>query len=424
MMRNPPLIKPMQLDALALPSQEVMRNGVSLYRLGGNNNGAVRLDILFKGGYAVQEKPLQAMFVNRMLREGAGSLSAAEISQKLDYYGAWIDMYSSQECNHITLYTLSKHFIPLLGLLETMVKNPTFPEENLETTKRNNKSFYMINSRKVDVVSQRYFEHSLWGEGHPLAHIVVPEDYDAITVDDLWSYYRKVYASCNCSIFIAGTFDECMTNAVAATFGNEEWGAGEPVGSILLPPAATMYGRRNIAVKDTMQSAVKIGFMAMDSSHSDFHRFRVLSVLFGGYFGSRLMSNIREENGYTYHISAELDAYGNRNSFMISSEAANEYVEPLIFEVKREIKRLLDEPIPEAEVELVRNYIMGELCREYEGLSAKSEVFINAWLSGEKFSSVNDYISTVQSVGAAELREVARKYLSSGDMIEIVAGAV
>ncbi len=414
----------MQLDALALPSQEVMRNGVSLYRLGGSNNGAVRLDILFKGGYGVQEKPLQAMFVNRMLREGAGSLSAAEISQKLDYYGAWIDMYSSQGCNHITLYTLSKHFIPLLGLLETMVKNPTFPEENLETTKRNNKSFYMINSRKVDVVSQRYFEHSLWGEGHPLAHIVVPEDYDSITVDDLWSYYRKVYASCNCSIFIAGTFDDSMINAVAAAFGCEEWGAGEPVGNILLPPAATIYGRRNIVVKDTMQSAVKIGFMAMDSSHPDFHRFRVLSVLFGGYFGSRLMSNIREENGYTYHISAELDAYGNGNSFMISSEAANEYVEPLIVEVKREIRRLLEEPVPEAEVELVRNYIMGELCREYEGLSAKSEVFINAWLSGEKFSSVNDYINTVQSVGAAELREVARKYLSTGNMIEIVAGAV
>ncbi len=414
----------MQLDALALPSQEVMRNGVSLYRLGGSNNGAVRLDILFKGGYGVQEKPLQAMFVNRMLREGAGSLSAAEISQKLDYYGAWIDMYSSQGCNHITLYTLSKHFIPLLGLLETMVKNPTFPEENLETTKRNNKSFYMINSRKVDVVSQRYFEHSLWGEGHPLAHIVVPEDYDSITVDDLWSYYRMVYASCNCSIFIAGTFDDSMINAVAAAFGCEEWGAGEPVGNILLPPAATIYGRRNIVVKDTMQSAVKIGFMAMDSSHPDFHRFRVLSVLFGGYFGSRLMSNIREENGYTYHISAELDAYGNGNSFMISSEAANEYVEPLIVEVKREIRRLLEEPVPEAEVELVRNYIMGELCREYEGLSAKSEVFINAWLSGEKFSSVNDYINTVQSVGAAELREVARKYLSTGNMIEIVAGAV
>ena len=164
----------MWLDALALPVKEVMRNGVSLYSLPGGNGNVVRFDILFKGGYGVQDKPLQAMFVNRMLREGAGNLSAAEIAQKLDYYGAWIDMYSSQGCNHITLYTLSKHFTSLLGLLELIVKEPTFPEENLETTKNNNKSYFAINSRKVDVVSQRYFENSLWGDGHPLAHIVVP----------------------------------------------------------------------------------------------------------------------------------------------------------------------------------------------------------------------------------------------------------
>ena len=414
----------MWLDALALPVKEVMRNGVSLYSLPGGNGNVVRFDILFKGGYGVQDKPLQAMFVNRMLREGAGNLSAAEIAQKLDYYGAWIDMYSSQGCNHITLYTLSKHFTSLLGLLELIVKEPTFPEENLETTKNNNKSYFAINSRKVDVVSQRYFENSLWGDGHPLAHIVVPEDYDAITVDDLWSYYRRFYGSRTCSLFISGAFDSTMLNAVAVAFGNDEWGCSAPVGAIVLPPPMTVGGRRNVSVENTMQSAVKIGFMAMDASHPDFLKFRVLSVLFGGYFGSRLMSNIREDNGYTYHIASELDAYGCRNAFMISSETAGEYVEPLIKEVGVEIKRLLETPIPSAEVELVRNYIMGELCREYEGVSAKSEVFINAWLAGEEFASVNDYLSVVQTVTADELQRVAQKYLSNKNMIEIVAGTM
>ena len=414
----------MWLDALALPVKEVMRNGVSLYSLPGGNGNVVRFDILFKGGYGVQDKPLQAMFVNRMLREGAGNLSAAEIAQKLDYYGAWIDMYSSQGCNHITLYTLSKHFTSLLGLLELIVKEPTFPEENLETTKNNNKSYFAINSRKVDVVSQRYFENSLWGDGHPLAHIVVPEDYDAITVDDLWSYYRRFYGSRTCSLFISGAFDSTMLNAVAVAFGNDEWGCSAPVGAIVLPPPMTVGGRRNVPVENTMQSAVKIGFMAMDASHPDFLKFRVLSVLFGGYFGSRLMSNIREDNGYTYHIASELDAYGCRNAFMISSETAGEYVGPLIKEVGVEIKRLLETPIPPAEVELVRNYIMGELCREYEGVSAKSEVFINAWLAGEGFASVNDYLSVVQTVTADELQQVAQKYLSNKNMIEIVAGTM
>lgn len=164
--------------------------------------------------------------------------------------------------------------------------------------------------------------------------------------------------------------------------------------------------------------------MAMDSNDADFFRFRFLSVLLGGYFGSRLMSNIREENGYTYHIAAELDAYGKKNAFMISSEAANEYVEALVKEVYHEINALLDAPPPASEVQLVRNYILGELCREYEGVSAKSEVFINTWLSGESFASVNEYAKVVASVAPDDLHDVAKRYLSRDRMIEIVVGAV
>ena len=190
-MPQPPIIRPMSLESLALPQLQAMPNGVPLYRLSGADKGVVRFDILFKGGYAVQSKPLLAMFANRMLREGAGELSAAEISQKLDYYGAWIDMYSSQNCNHITLYTMSKHFEPLLQVLEEMIKRPLFPQDNLDTVKRNNRSYFTVNSHKVDVVSQRYFENSLWGEGHPLGHVVEATDYDAITRDDVVEYYNS-----------------------------------------------------------------------------------------------------------------------------------------------------------------------------------------------------------------------------------------
>ena len=164
--------------------------------------------------------------------------------------------------------------------------------------------------------------------------------------------------------------------------------------------------------------------MSLESSHPDFFKFRFLSVLLGGYFGSRLMSNVREENGYTYHIAAELDAYGSRNAFMISTECDYEYVTPLMKEVYKEIARLSEEPIPGEEVELVRNYILGELTREYEGLFAKAEVFINAMLSGESMDSVNDYLHVVRTVTAAELEDVARRYLKSDRMIEIVAGRV
>ena len=419
---QPPRIHPVTISDLALPHEVVMPNGVRLFRLDGTHRGVVRFDILIKGGYAVQSKPLQAMFVNRMLREGAGEMSADDISRKLDCYGAWIDAYSSQGCNHLTLCTMSKHFLPLLDLLETMLKRPLFPESNLEVLKRNNKSHFMVNSNKVDVVSQRYVENSLWGEGHSFAHMVEPNDYDAISVDDLHEYYSRVYNNSNCTLFLAGDVDDVMLNSITERFGTGTWGSGGLLPEIDVHSPQTIYGCRKITVGDTLQSSVKMGFMLPSPSLDDLHRLRFLTVLLGGYFGSRLMSNVREENGYTYHIDSSLDAYGKRYAFMICSETDNAYVAPLVKEVYNELARLVNEPFPEEEVELVRSYIMGELCREYEERFAKSEAFINAWLSGEPFSSVNDYIETVRQVTSDELHDVACRYFASQPMIEIIAG--
>ena len=421
-MPQPPQIEPMILSHLALPVTRVMPNGVSLYHLQGEDRGVVRLDILFSGGYSVQHKPLQALFTNRMLREGSEGYSGAEISRRLDYYGAWIDMYSSQGCNHIILYVLAKHFPLLLPVVEDFIKRPLFPQENLDVVRKNNKAHFLINSQKVDVVAQRHFERTLWGESHPLGRLVESGDYDSITRDDLRQYFDEVYSNKNCTLFLSGTQNKAVVDAIVSAFGNMEWGAADKV-SVHMAPPSPQPGKQKIVLENTLQSAVKVGCLALPSTHPDFFDLRFLNVLLGGYFGSRLMSNIREENGYTYDIISEIDAYGKDNVFVVSSQAATEYVEPLLEELYKEIERLQNEEIPAEEVELVRNYIMGELCREYEGAMAKSEVFVNAWLSGDGFDSVNRYIDAIKLVTPQKLQLVARKYLQRDKMFEIVVGA-
>ena len=422
-MPQPPLIKPITIQNLVLPQKVEMPNGVSLYAIQGAASEVVRLDILLSGGYGVQDYPLQALFTNRMLREGCAKFSATEISRRLDSCGAWLEMYSSHNCNHITLYTLHKYLDPLLEVLSSMIKEPLFPQRNLDVVCRNSKSYYKINSRKVDIVAQRHFESLLWGKEHPLGYIVRAEDYDAVTREKLIDYYSKVYSSCNATIFLSGKVDDYTVDAIAKRFGNENWGSLNKQPFVSMKEHCSETGRHNVKIDGTLQSAVRIGCMTMDSSHRDFMKMRFLTVLLGGFFGSRLMSNIREDKGYTYHIQAELDAFANKNAFMISTEAANEYIEPLIAEVYGEIERLRNEPVSSEELELVRNYTMGELCREYEGIMAKSEVLINAWLSGDGFDSVNRYIDTVRSVTSEELIDIARNYLDVGAMSEVVVGA-
>ena len=418
----PPLIKPMIMPDQPLPRTMQLGNGVLLHFIEGRAQEALRIDFLFSGGYGVQRLPLQALFTNRMLREGTADYTASEISRRLDYYGAWLEAYVMQGCNRLTMYSLNKYVEPVLDLLESMVKRPLFPQKNLSVVRNSNKSFYKINSRKVETVAQRHFENMLWGESHPLGHIVCAGDYDAITRDLLVEYHNSVYSNSRLEIFLTGKFDDRIVEALNERFGNGEWG-----GSFVLPevdamPAAPIFGRRNVALGGTLQSGVKVGFMALDSDDKDYNKFRFLTVLLGGYFGSRLMSNIREDKGYTYHIEAEIDAYGKKNAFMITTETANEYVERLLEEVSSEIELLRDELVGESELELVRNYTLGELCREYEGAFQKTEAFISVWQSGQPFSALNDCLEAVRTVTAEELRELARKYLVQEKMSTVVAG--
>jgi predicted Zn-dependent peptidase len=418
-----PEIKAMEMQDIKLPQKVQLSNGVPLFLINEGVHEVIRLDMLFKGGYAVQSKPLQALFTNRMLREGSSLLSATAVSRKLDSCGAWIETYSSQNCNHITLYTLRRHLPELLKVLAVIVKNPAFPQKNLDVVRRANKSHFIVNSRKVDVVAQRHFEKALWGSGHKFGRLVCAEDYDAVTVELLREYYEQVYGSQNCTIFLSGKFGDDTVADLSKYFGEEQWGASSPVVINDCPPASDICGRVNAKIDDTMQSGIKIGTMAVDSSHPDFYSLKYLTVLLGGFFGSRLMTNIRERNGYTYHIEADLSAFGSRNAFCVTSEAANEYVQPLIDEVYNEFRRLHTEPVSVEEMEKLRNCTLGELCREYEGVLAKADVFINTWLSGEPFDGVNSYLNVVRTATAENFMHLACKYLLPEKMIEVVAGA-
>ena len=417
-----PEIKAMEMQNIKLPQKVQLPNGVPLYMINEGVHEVVRLDLLFRGGYAVQSMPLQALFTNRMLREGSIALGAAAVSRKLDSCGAWIETYSSQNCNHLTLYTLRKHLPELLKMLAEIVKNPAFPQKNLDVVRRANKSHFLVNSRKVDVVAQRHFEKALWGSEHKFGRLVRAEDYDAITPELLREYYENVYGSQNCTIFLSGKFDDAVVEKLSSYFGSEQWGASSKVEIPDFPPLSDVRGRVNATVDDTMQSGIKIGTMVVDSFHPDFYTLKYLSVLLGGFFGSRLMTNVRERNGYTYHIEADLSAFGKRNAFSVTSECANEYVQPLIDEVYNEFRRLQTEPVSVEEMEKLRNCTLGELCREYEGVLAKADVFINTWLSGEPFDGVNSYLDVVRTATADDFMRLACKYLLPENMVEVVAG--
>ena len=127
-----PEIRQIEHFSIVEPERRVMRNGVPLNIIQVGDEDVVRFDLLVKGGQWNQSQPLQAMFTNRMLREGTSSLTSAQIAEKLDYYGAWLDLSSAVNYGFITLYSLSKYFPKTLEVVASMVKEPIFPEKELD----------------------------------------------------------------------------------------------------------------------------------------------------------------------------------------------------------------------------------------------------------------------------------------------------
>lgn len=420
---NQPLIRePKQLE-VPVPEQRMMPNGVPLYILNAGDNEVVRIDLLMEGGRWQQTQRLQALFTNRMLREGTRRYSAAAIAEKLDYYGAWLELSSSSEYAFVTLYSLNKYLPETLDVFESIVKEPVFPQDELSVILDNNIQQYLVNCSKVDFLAHRALVNSVYGSKHPCGQLVREEDYHLITPSVLQAFYDRYYHSGNCRIYLSGKVSEQSVRRIEAIFG------AEPFGKDFRKPEKPFYApetspdkRVFIERADAMQSAVRMGMLSVDRRHPDYLKMRVLVTLFGGYFGSRLMSNIREEKGYTYGISAGLMPYPDSGLLVINTETANEFVEPLIKEVYHEIDRLQNDPVSDSELAMVKNYMLGDICRSYESAFSLADAWIFIHTSGLDEAYVGQTVDAVKSITPSEIRELATRYLCKETLKEVVSG--
>ena len=184
-----PEIQDLENLIVTLPMRTTLPNGIPLAVIKAGEQDVVRMDILFAGGRWQQTQKLQALFTNRMLREGSLKYTASEIAEKLDYYGAWLELSSSSEYAYITLYSLNKYFAETLEILESIIKEPLFPEKELNTVLDVNIQQYLVNSSKVDFLAQRSLLTALYGNEHPCGRLTEEKDYRLITPDVLREFY-------------------------------------------------------------------------------------------------------------------------------------------------------------------------------------------------------------------------------------------
>lgn len=421
---SPPIVPIDDIRFASLKSCQ-LSCGTPLYYLDQGDQEVVRIDLMVSAGKWNQTKPLVSSLTNLMLKEGAGNLSSKQIAEQLDYYGSWLQLSDGFHYSYLTVYTLNKFFKETLAILQKMFQEPTFPEDIFETLVNRFKRQFLVNNEKVQYLANKTFVKTLFGTSHPYGQSAELDDYDRVTVDDLKEFHRRYYQSNTLRIILSGKVtDEMIATCDSLCIKNKSRlissETGEPLS--FSPEKELPRGRVFVEKKGALQNAVRMGLPVINRSHPDFPGLRVVNTLLGGYFGSRLMSSIREEKGYTYGISSIMTTLQHAAYLSIATETACEHTEALIAEVYREITRLQTEPVSSQELEMVKNYMLGDFTRSLDGTFSLIDAHLSLLATGMEVDFLHRQVEAVKKSTPEEIKSLAQRYLNKEMFVEVVAG--
>ncbi len=413
-----PIIHP--IDKIDLPEPRVVRldNGIPVYVTDMVAQDAVRLEMVFDAGRTAERKPLAARTTAALLKEGTSRYSSAVIAEMLDFYGASLSFPFQPDSSNLVLFSLGRHLPHLLPLMEDLLEDPVFPEEELRQFIQRNQKILLEELTKVDAVAYRQITEAFFGESHPYGYNSSVAMYGELTRNDLVDHFERCYTADSCSIFISGSVDGQYLDLLNRTLGRLSR-RGDP-GAIIPPPPAAVPKKYKYVVPGTLQTAIRVGSPLFNRRHPDYPGFYVLNTILGGYFGSRLMQNIREDKGYTYNIYSTSEHMLHGGCFYIATEVGHGYAAATLKEIYLEMARLCEEPVEEEELTMVRNYLIGQLLTTVDGPFNISEVVRGLVQEGLPADFQNRMAAVIRTITPAEITKLAQKYLARENQWEVV----
>lgn len=407
---------------LQLPPAEQLSldNGIPLWLIDLGTQPVLRVEIIFLAGRPYEHKHMAARATARLLKEGTAHTSGEAIAEQVDYYGATLSTPFSLDTSRIILYCLTRHFHQLMPLLCELLTEPAFPEEELQSFIKANRERLKVDMSKTDFIAYREMTEYIFGAEHPYGYNSTPGTYTALQRDDLTRHFEQCYRSGNCLILVSGKPDSRTVPLINEHLGRHlPKGKREPILPQVERPAPEP---RHISLPKAKQTAIRIGRRMFNRKHPDFLGMGVLTNLLGGYFGSRLMTNLREEKGLTYNVYASLDTFLHDGYLYIGAEVGNKKVKQAVQEIYREMEKLKEEPVPEEELSMLRTYMLGNLLNLIDGPFNVGEVYKGLALERNTPEFFHRFVETVKHISAEELQDLARKYLQREEFWEVVVG--
>jgi len=416
-----PAIQAMDHFKATNPEKIILDNGIPVYIINKGTQDLVRISVIFGAGAWYENEPFIAQATNLMLREGTTNFHSEEIDEKLDFYGAYLETSVESDNSYVSLYALNKHVNELLPLLNEIITMPNFPEKEFKVMIGRQKQYLAVNEQKVNYLARTRFAALIFGPEHPYGTYRQKEHLEKAITSALKSFHLSHYTPQNCKIVVAGKITNELIQLLNETLGSSWW-RDQPMQIRKFNCYPDADKQHFIQRKDALQAAIRIGKQLFNRTHNDFLGMQVLNTILGGYFGSRLMTNLREDKGYTYGIGSALISLQHSGNFFITGEVGADVAKQAATEIYKEIDRLRNDLVPAAELSLVKSYMLGKFLRSVDGAFAMADMFLSVMETGLDMSFYNNYTEVIRSISASELRDLAQQYFDPATFHELIVG--
>ena len=415
-----------EIDAITLQVAEVtnLSNGARLHVIKSETQPVIRLDFVFKAGKWFEEKTGESDLAVKMLLEGTLNHTAKQIAEKIAYYGASFDTNHGYDRTEFTLYCLSKYAQELLPLVLDVLQNPIFPDEEFMLLKQRTIQNVKVQRQKNSYLATHSFTKQLFGEEHPYVFGFDAGALEALTKEDLQQFYKNRFLTQELEVFACGAIEAPMQRYLELEIQhlNLQPSKASYITAQKKQAIHTEHKSSLVYMEDSLQSSIRMGRRFPHIKDKDYLQLLVLNEIFGGYFGSRLMRNIREDKGYTYGIYSVVSSKEQGSMFYIGTDVNFAVTDKTIEEILKEINLLQQQEVPEEELNTVKNYMLGKFLNDINTIFEQCDRYKKIVLYDLPQNHYNEFVTTIRTASSVEIMELAQRYLHSDDLYTAVAG--
>lgn len=416
----PPPIFPVRQIQLPPVQQGQLSNGLPFYQINRGTQELVRIELVFWAGRPYEKHPLVARTTTALLKEGTLNFSGTAIAEKFDYYGAGLSTPFQMDTANVVMYALNKQLPQVLPIFLEVLNNPAFPPKELEAFIKRSQQRLKDDLSKSEVLAYRHITACYFGEQHPYGYNSDALQYEQLKRHQIQEHYNRCYNAQNGFALISGHLDKESEKYIHQTLSQLRSGTLQKPSVYISSPTTPQLIR--LPAQNTSQSTIRMGRKLFPRQHPDANGMYILAHLLGGYFGSRLMENIREDKGYTYNISASYDTLRFDGALHIETEVNPNYVDACLKEISYEIHRLQHELVPAPELEMLQNYLMGSFLTMIDGPFNWSETVRTLLVEQLDTTALEQLIQKVLTITAEEIQALAQQYLQADDLWTVIAG--